>query len=103
MNIHRLKVVALVTAVLFVTWPLRAAETAPRLPTAETPTERDARLAWWREARFGLFIHWGPSSLSGKEISWARIGHPYDHRGLESVPPEEYDNLYKRFNRVWSA
>ena len=57
-------------------------------------------MAWWREARFGLFIHWGPSSLSGKEISWARIGHPHDLHGNESVPPEQYDNLYKRFNPV---
>jgi len=25
----------------------------------ETPAQRDARMKWWREARFGLFIHWG--------------------------------------------
>jgi len=25
----------------------------------ETPAERDARMQWWREARFGMFIHWG--------------------------------------------
>ncbi len=25
----------------------------------ETPRQRDARMQWWREARFGLFIHWG--------------------------------------------
>lgn len=25
----------------------------------ETPAQRDARMAWWREAKFGLFIHWG--------------------------------------------
>ena len=25
----------------------------------ETPAMRDARMAWWREARFGMFIHWG--------------------------------------------
>lgn len=62
--------------------------------------QHEDRIAWWREARFGIFIHWGPASLSGKEISWARIGHPHDHRGHESVPPEEYDNLYKRFNPV---
>ena len=24
----------------------------------ETKTERDARMKWWREARFGMFIHW---------------------------------------------
>ncbi len=75
---------------------------APRaaLEAAETPSQRDARLAWWREARFGMFVHWGPSSLSGKEISWSRIGHPHDFSGNESVPAKEYDNLYKRFNPV---
>ena len=28
-------------------------------PMKETVEQRDARMAWWREARFGLFIHWG--------------------------------------------
>jgi hypothetical protein len=26
---------------------------------------RDARLGWWREARFGMFVHWGVSSVLG--------------------------------------
>ena len=38
-----------------------------------------------------MFIHWGPVSLKGTEISWSR--------GYQ-VPIEEYDNLYKRFNPV---
>ncbi len=29
----------------------------------ETAAERDARMAWWREARFGMFIHWGIYSV----------------------------------------
>ena len=33
---------------------------------AETPAERDARMVWWREARFGMFVHWGLySGLAG--------------------------------------
>jgi alpha-L-fucosidase len=55
----------------------------------ETPQQREARLAWWREARFGMFIHWGPVSLKGTEIGWSR--------GAE-VPVAEYDQLYKQFN-----
>ncbi len=31
----------------------------------ETPEQRDARMAWWREARFGMFIHWGLFSAAG--------------------------------------
>jgi len=74
------------------------ADTAPLLPTDETPEQREARLQWWREARFGMFIHWGPASVNGTEISWSRIGHPHDIPGMETVPPEIYDNLYKKFN-----
>ena len=29
----------------------------------ETPAQRDARMAWWRAARFGMFIHWGVYSV----------------------------------------
>ena len=34
----------------------------------ETPEHRDARMAWWREARFGMFVHWG--LYSGLAGSW---------------------------------
>lgn len=34
---------------------------------AETPAQHDARLAWWREAKFGLFIHWGTYSAYAGE------------------------------------
>ena len=58
---------------------------------AAAPTPHDARLAQWREARFGMFIHWGPVSLKGTEIGWSRGA---------GVPIAEYDNLYKHFNPV---
>jgi len=36
------------------------------LARAETAAERDARMRWWREARFGMFVHWGLySGLAG--------------------------------------
>ena len=41
-------------------------------PAAETKEQYEARLQWWREARFGLFIHWGSVSLKGTEIGWSR-------------------------------
>lgn len=77
---------------------LQSVEPALLLPTGETEGQREVRLRWWRDAKFGLFIHWGPASVNGTEISWSRIGHPFDHRGLESVPPEVYDTLYQRFD-----
>lgn len=59
---------------------LVAQEAAPATPAA---------IKNWRDARFGMFIHWGPVSLKGTEIGWSR--------GAQ-VPTEEYDNLYKQFN-----
>ena len=53
------------------------------------PPANAQRLQWWRDARFGMFIHWGPVSLKGKEIGWSR--------GAQ-IPIEEYDNLYRQFN-----
>ena len=51
----------------------------------------DENLKEWKDARFGMFIHWGPVSLKGTEIGWSR--------GRE-IPVDEYDNLYKQFNPV---
>jgi alpha-L-fucosidase len=48
-----------------------------------------AALQRWQDMRFGMFIHWGPVSLTGYEIGWSR--------GAQT-PIAEYDNLYKRFN-----
>ena len=61
----------------------------------------DAKMDWWLDSKFGLFIHWGPSSVAGVEIGWARETHPFDHPGkLELMPDAEYDALYKQFNPV---
>lgn len=53
-----------------------------------TPDQPEA-IKNWRDARFGMFIHWGPVSLTGHEIGWSR--------GTQT-PIEEYDNLYKKFD-----
>jgi len=65
---------------------------------AEPAAASDHRLDWWREARFGMFIHWGPVSLTGKEISWSRANsNPFCPNHGET-PVEVYDNLYKKFD-----
>jgi len=53
-------------------------------------TNFDKELAWWKDAKFGMFIHWGISTLEGFEISWSR----------SSYGPEKYDRLAQRFNPV---
>ncbi|MEN8203689.1 MAG: alpha-L-fucosidase [Bacteroidota bacterium] len=52
-------------------------------------TTNQVALKKFRDMRFGMFIHWGPVSLMGKEISWSR--------GRE-IPKSEYDKLYTEFN-----
>lgn len=67
---------------------------------AATAPQAQADLDWFRQARFGMFVHWGPSSLSGQEISWSRLGPKPGIGGGEfgTVPKDEYDRLYLKFN-----
>jgi alpha-L-fucosidase len=57
----------------------------------DLPTHKEA-LEKFMDMRFGMFIHWGPVSLRGTEISWSR--------GRE-VPIKEYDDLQNEFNPVF--
>jgi len=66
----------------------------------ETPEQRAERMRWWQEARFGLFIHWGPVSVMGTEIGWSRGGERRGRAGIGEVPVEIYDDLYRHFNPV---
>jgi alpha-L-fucosidase len=77
---------------------IRSAELPPK---AETKEERDARMAWWREARFGMFIHWGVYSVpagtwQGKEIPG--IGEWI--MNTAKIPVADYRNFAKQFNPV---
>jgi alpha-L-fucosidase len=65
-------------------YPSVSAQAAPVPPKALT-----VALTRWQDMRFGMFIHWGPVSLTGREIGWSR--------GAQ-VPIDEYDRLYQRFN-----
>ncbi len=66
----------------------------------ETARQKADRMRWWREGRFGMFIHWGPVSLKGTEISWSRGGERRGIGGTGDIPVEVYDNLYKQFNPI---
>lgn len=62
---------------------------------------RDERMKWWREARFGMFIHWGVYAVpagthNGQQIG--RIGEWIMNRG--KIPVAEYKAYAKQFNPV---
>ena len=60
------------------------------------------RLSWWREARFGMFIHWGVYA----QMEGTYNGHEQAKGGAEwilnrmKVPLAEYKNMAKTFNPV---
>ena len=65
----------------------------------ETAAEHDARMKWWREARFGLFIHWGLYAIpagawGGKTIYGEWI------RNNAQIPIDVYDKFVDRFDPV---
>ena len=39
----------------------------------ESQSERDARMQWWRQARFGMFIHWGLYAVPAGEYKGERV------------------------------
>ncbi len=70
----------------------------------ESQSERDARMAWWRDARFGMFIHWGlyavpAGDYNGKRtkeigewiMSWANIPRAQYEQFAPRFDPEKFD------------
>ena len=65
----------------------------------ESASNRDARMSWWRDATFGMFIHWGayavPAGIhNGKDVKG--IGEWIMHNG--KIPIPEYEAYVKQFN-----
>ena len=67
--------------------------------------EYESRMQWFKEAKFGIIIHYGPGILTGKELSWCRHGErrgegnpDSNYFGPGTVEVDVYDNLYKQFN-----
>ena len=77
---------------------------AVKRPTRRRATGRD-ELAWWREARFGLFIHWGLYAIPAGVWRGQRV--PYIGEWLmfrEKIPVATYAPLAAKFHpRHWDA
>ncbi len=52
---------------------------------------------WWREARFGLFIHWGLYSIPAGEWN-GETNHAEWIRHTARIPIHEYEKFVKQFN-----
>ena len=55
----------------------------------QTAATRDERMAWWREARFGMFVHYGLYAILGRH-EWTMA--------MENIPIKEYEELADKFS-----
>jgi alpha-L-fucosidase len=81
------------------TIPVSTAHPVAAVQDKETPAERDARMKWWREARFGMLITWGVYSVpagmwDGKQVPG--IGEWI--MNYASIPVADYKALAPQFN-----
>ena len=75
---------------------LAAAEPSPQ---AETKAQRDQRMAWWREARFGMFIHWGLYAVPAGEWK-GKTDHAEWIMHTAQIPVQQYERFREQFNPV---
>ncbi|WP_430816515.1 alpha-L-fucosidase [Carboxylicivirga sp. RSCT41] len=64
----------------------------------------DEDMQWWKEAKFGIFVHWAPSVVTEVALSWGRHGrrphHPSDGTVSKGVAEQAYNDTYKTFDPV---
>jgi len=80
--------------------PLPGAETAPAdVPAASRAAMKEERMAWWREARFGLFVHWGVYAVPAGEYRGKTVPHLAEWIMRSArIPREEYRAMAASFN-----
>jgi alpha-L-fucosidase len=97
MSVRRLISTFAISAILAVV----VVSQTPLAASPETKAERDARMAWWREARFGMFIHWGLYAVPAGEYKGQRskeIGEWI--MSWANIPRAEYEHFADQFNPV---
>jgi alpha-L-fucosidase len=85
----KLALIRLFAVSIFLTTASRPARAAATPAFTESPEQHAARIAWWREARFGMFIHFGLYSVLGRG-EWVQWN--------EQIPVEEYARLADQFD-----
>src|SRR5213592_4046263 len=85
---------ALILLALLIARPMAAQGLTP-----ETPDQRDARMAWWREARFGMFIHWGAYAVPAGTYDGERVAGIGEWiMSRAHIPVARYEEFVHRFN-----
>jgi alpha-L-fucosidase len=96
-----LGVFAVISLADAVAQPVAPAASGAPPPNAqsETKEQRDARMKWWREARFGMFIHWGVYSVPAGVYHGTNIGGIGEWiQNTAKIPSAEYRTYVDQFN-----
>ncbi|MCK7557448.1 alpha-L-fucosidase [Chitinophaga sedimenti] len=56
---------------------------------SETPEQKEKRMAWWTNDRFGMFIHWGLYALPARH-EWIK--------NREMITDADYQKYFDNFN-----
>jgi len=65
---------------------------------AETKKAFNERMRWWRDARFGMFIHWGPYAVPGGVYKGNNSAAAEWIMNEENIPAVEYEEYARQFN-----
>jgi alpha-L-fucosidase len=69
--------------------------------TQETAAQRDVRMRWWRDAQFGMFIHWGAYAIPAGTYKGERIAGIGEWiMSRAQIPIPEYESFVRAFNPV---
>jgi len=67
----------------------------------ETKAQDDQRMQWWRDARFGMFIHWGLYAIPAGKWDGKAIGGIGEWiMDRANIPVDQYEKLAGQFNPV---
>jgi alpha-L-fucosidase len=89
MLVAQLVVIAVIGILVVLLLPVAGGVCQAAEPADDPLNAKPEAIEAWKDLRFGMFICWGPVTLTGREVGWSR-GNP--------TPIEEYDNLYKQWN-----
>jgi alpha-L-fucosidase len=88
-------------ALCFAGWAALVSPSAQGQALAKPDPARAERLAWFHEAKYGLFIHWGLYAIPAGEWKGKRIPGIGEWIMFRTpVPVREYEQLAKQFNPV---
>ena len=65
---------------------------------AESEKAFAARMRWWRDARFGMFIHWGPYAVPAGVYKGKNSTAAEWIMDAENIPIPEYEEYARQFN-----